>query len=96
LYFSIKTDKNLCDIATSTTAPTGTSSAAADACAAQPIEDYNMGLRVGSIFIILVTSALGTYGPIVLHRIKPYKQGDIRDWILTVGKFCKYFINIQI
>ncbi|KAI8072029.1 Zinc/iron permease [Thamnidium elegans] len=58
-----------------------------DACAAIPLEDYNMGLRVGSIFIILGTSALGTYLPIILHHISPYKQGDIRDWILTVGKF---------
>lgn len=48
-----------------------------------------MGLRVGSVFIILATSALGTYLPILLHRISPYKQGDIRDWILTTGKFCK-------
>ncbi|KAI7895194.1 Zinc/iron permease [Mucor mucedo] len=58
-----------------------------DACAAIPLEDYNMGLRVGSVFIILATSALGTYLPILLHRISPYKPGDIRDWILTVGKF---------
>lgn len=54
-----------------------------------------MGLRIGSIFIILGTSALGTYGPMALHRIKPYQQGDIRDWILTVGKFCKYFVIEQ-
>lgn len=60
-----------------------------DACAAIPLEDYNMGLRVGSVFIILATSAFGTYLPILLHRISPYKPGDIRDWILTVGKFCK-------
>ncbi|CAO3640557.1 unnamed protein product [Mucor hiemalis] len=46
-----------------------------------------MGLRVGSIFIILATSAIGTYLPIILHRISPYKQGDVRDWLLTVGKF---------
>ncbi|CEP15951.1 hypothetical protein [Parasitella parasitica] len=58
-----------------------------DACALIPLEDYNMGLRVGSIFIILGTSALGTYLPIILHRISPYKPGDIRDWLLTVGKF---------
>lgn len=55
-----------------------------------------MGLRIGSVFIILGTSALGTYLPILLHRISPYKPGDIRDWLLTVGKFCKYiFCNHQ-
>lgn len=61
-----------------------------DACAAEPLENYNLGMRIGSIFIILATSALGTYLPILLHRISPYQQGDIRDWLLTVGKFCKY------
>ncbi|KAG1140829.1 hypothetical protein G6F37_008919 [Rhizopus arrhizus] len=58
-----------------------------DQCASSTIEEYNLGLRVGSIFIILATTAIGTYAPILLHRISPYKQGDIRDWILTVGKF---------
>ncbi|CAO3682667.1 unnamed protein product [Rhizopus stolonifer] len=59
----------------------------ADECASDVIEEYNLGLRIGSIFIILGTTALGTYTPILLHRISPYKQGDARDWILTVGKF---------
>lgn len=68
-----------------------------DQCASSTIEEYNLGLRVGSIFIILATTAIGTYAPILLHRISPYKQGDIRDWILTVGKFCKvdYFFNYK-
>ena len=30
-----------------------------NACAAVPLEDYNMGLRVGTIFIILGTSSIG-------------------------------------
>ncbi|KAI8336470.1 Zinc/iron permease [Blakeslea trispora] len=67
--------------------PASESTTEEDACAALPIEDYSLGLRVGSIFIILGTSAVGTYLPILLHRIKSYKSGDIRDWILTVGKF---------
>ncbi|EPB87936.1 hypothetical protein HMPREF1544_05227 [Mucor circinelloides 1006PhL] len=66
---------------------TDVSSEEEDACALLPLEDYNMGLRIGSIFIILGTSAVGTYLPILLHRISPYKPGDIRDWLLTVGKF---------
>lgn len=33
--------------------------AAPDACAAEAITDYNMSLRVGALFIILATSALG-------------------------------------
>ncbi|KAI9477849.1 MAG: Zinc/iron permease [Benjaminiella poitrasii] len=58
-----------------------------DACAASVIGEYNMGLRVGSLFIILGTTSLGTYTPILLHRISPYDRGGIRDWILTIGKF---------
>lgn len=61
-----------------------------DACQSIPIENYNLGFRVGSIFIIFATTTIGTYAPILLHRISPYKQGDARDWILTIGKFCKF------
>lgn len=35
------------------------SEAEADECVAEPTEDYNMPFRVGSLFIILVTSAVG-------------------------------------
>ncbi|KAI7897608.1 Zinc/iron permease [Cokeromyces recurvatus] len=59
----------------------------ADECEGHPVEDYHLGIRIGSIFIIMVTSALGTYAPIVLHRVSPYEHGGPRDWILTVGKF---------
>jgi hypothetical protein len=34
-------------------------SSAEGLCDAEPLDDYNMGLRVGSIFIILGTSAIG-------------------------------------
>lgn len=30
-----------------------------DECSPEAIEDYNMGARVGALFIILVTSSLG-------------------------------------
>ncbi|ORZ02479.1 Zinc/iron permease [Syncephalastrum racemosum] len=58
-----------------------------DECAPDALDNYNMPLRVGSLFIILVTSALGIFTPMIMHRIKPYSPGSIRDWILTVGKF---------
>ncbi|KAL1933401.1 hypothetical protein VTP01DRAFT_7491 [Rhizomucor pusillus] len=63
------------------------SEAEADECVAEPTEDYNMPFRVGSLFIILVTSAVGMFTPIILHRIQPYSQGSIRDWCLTIAKF---------
>ncbi|CAM1503806.1 Fc.00g013970.m01.CDS01 [Cosmosporella sp. VM-42] len=38
-----------------------------------PSRDYNIGLRVGLLFVILATSTLGVFGPILLHRIMPTK-----------------------
>ncbi|KAL0075963.1 Zinc/iron permease [Phycomyces blakesleeanus] len=58
-----------------------------DECAASIIGDYNMSLRIGSLFIIMGTSAIGVFTPVIIHRIRPYDHGSIRDWILTIGKF---------
>lgn len=38
-----------------------------------PTRDYNIGLRVGLLFVIMATSALGVFGPIFLHRVLPKK-----------------------
>ncbi|KAF7724062.1 high-affinity Zn(2+) transporter zrt1 [Apophysomyces ossiformis] len=57
------------------------------ACQAEEDTEYNLSMRIGSIFIILATSAVGIFAPIILHRIRPYSRGGIREWILTVGKF---------
>ncbi|KAG6031337.1 hypothetical protein E4U41_007607 [Claviceps citrina] len=35
--------------------------------------DYNVGLRVGLLFVIMTTSALGVFAPIFLHNILPKK-----------------------
>ncbi|PHH74253.1 hypothetical protein CDD80_3204 [Ophiocordyceps camponoti-rufipedis] len=35
--------------------------------------EYNVGLRVGLLFAILATSALGVFGPILLQRLLPRK-----------------------
>ncbi|RCH95054.1 high-affinity Zn(2+) transporter zrt1 [Rhizopus azygosporus] len=58
-----------------------------DECTAEHITDYNMPMRIGALFIILVTSALGIFTPIIMHRISPYTKGSSRDWLLTMGKF---------
>ncbi|ORZ19750.1 Zinc/iron permease [Absidia repens] len=58
-----------------------------ETCSSESLENYNMGLRIGSIFIILVTSGLGTFTPMLIHRIRPYGKGSFQDWILTIGKF---------
>ncbi|KAG2200305.1 hypothetical protein INT47_000298 [Mucor saturninus] len=56
-------------------------------CEVEDISDYNMPFRIGSIFIILATSAVGIFSPIILYRISSFKDGSIRDWVLTAGKF---------
>ncbi|PHH81812.1 hypothetical protein CDD82_7797 [Ophiocordyceps australis] len=35
--------------------------------------EYNVGLRVGLLFAIMASSALGVFGPILLHRVLPQK-----------------------
>ncbi|CAO3640973.1 unnamed protein product [Cunninghamella blakesleeana] len=65
----------------------GQDSESADACEAESLEDYNLGMRIGSLFIILATSCLGIFVPMIMHRISSYSENSIRAWILTVGKF---------
>ncbi|KAG6001892.1 hypothetical protein E4U21_003741 [Claviceps maximensis] len=38
-----------------------------------PKRDYDVGLRVGLLFVIMATSALGVFAPIFLHNILPKK-----------------------
>ncbi|KZZ92137.1 Zinc/iron permease [Moelleriella libera RCEF 2490] len=38
-----------------------------------PQRDYNIGLRVGLLFVIMATSALGVFGPIFLQKVLPNK-----------------------
>ncbi|CEG74188.1 hypothetical protein RMATCC62417_09436 [Rhizopus microsporus] len=56
-------------------------------CEIEANSSYNMPMRIGSIFIILATSAVGIFAPIILHRVSPYQPGSPREWILTAGKF---------
>ncbi|KAJ8659077.1 hypothetical protein O0I10_005115 [Lichtheimia ornata] len=60
---------------------------AQDECAAVPKDEYNLGLRIGSIFIIMAATLVGVFTPILLHRISPYSKNSIRYWVLTVAKF---------
>ncbi|KAI8071701.1 ZIP zinc transporter-domain-containing protein, partial [Gongronella butleri] len=49
---------------------------------------YDLNFRIGSIFIIAGTSAMGILLPICLHRIRPnYSQHSVRSWLLMIGKF---------
>lgn len=55
----------------------------AGTCDAPPTRDYNIGLRIGSIFIILVTSSLAVFFPLFLHKL-PF--GRINGTIFTMIK----------
>lgn len=55
-------------------------------CDAESLEDYNMGFRVGSLFIILGTSAVGIFMPMLLHKFGQRDNNTIKS-ILLVGKF---------
>ncbi|KAH7245961.1 hypothetical protein BKA59DRAFT_182889 [Fusarium tricinctum] len=52
----------------------GESESGPSSSACQPRKrDYNIGLRVGLLFVILATGALGVFGPILLHKMMPSK-----------------------
>ncbi|ORZ11869.1 ZIP zinc transporter-domain-containing protein [Absidia repens] len=58
-----------------------------ETCALELDQPYDLNFRIGSLFIILCTSSIGIFSPILLHRLRPYKTNGIRSWILIVGKF---------
>ncbi|KAK5071014.1 high-affinity Zn(2+) transporter zrt1 [Lithohypha guttulata] len=59
------------------------SSEASATCDAAPSRDYNIGLRIGSIFIILATSSLAVFFPLSLHKL-PF--GKINFVLFTIVK----------
>ncbi|SAM05594.1 hypothetical protein [Absidia glauca] len=58
-----------------------------ETCALELDQPYDLNFRIGSLFIILGTSAVGIFAPILLHRIHPGQTDGVRSWILTIGKF---------
>lgn len=50
-----------------------------------PNRDYNIGLRVGLLFVIMATSALGVFGPILLHQVLPRKLSLIFTLLKQFG-----------
>ncbi|CEI69884.1 hypothetical protein FVEN_g7253 [Fusarium venenatum] len=53
---------------------TGEAESGSSSSACQPRRrDYDVGLRVGLLFVILATGALGVFGPILLHKMMPSK-----------------------
>ncbi|KAF2212272.1 hypothetical protein CERZMDRAFT_41672 [Cercospora zeae-maydis SCOH1-5] len=48
--------------------------------------DYDVGLRIGSIFIVLVTSSIGVYAPIFLNKIPFIRNSAVSYNILMIIK----------
>lgn len=59
------------------------SAASESTCDAPPSRDYNIGLRVGSIFIILATSGLAVLFPLFIHKLP---LGRVNGTIFTIIK----------
>jgi solute carrier family 39 (zinc transporter), member 1/2/3 len=64
---------------------TGGSASAETTCNA-PDRDYNVNLRVGLLFAIFVTSAMGVFGPILLYRFMP-KSGALDTIFMVIKQF---------
>ncbi|OZJ01616.1 hypothetical protein BZG36_05383, partial [Bifiguratus adelaidae] len=59
-----------------------------DQCGSTVIQDYNMPLRIGSFFIILGTSSLGIFSPMLFDRLKGHAMFTaIKNRILMFAKF---------
>jgi len=62
------------------------STESATVCDAPAIREYNIRLRIGSIFIILVTSGIGVFFPLVLHKLPLVKiNGTLFTMIKQFG-----------
>eukprot|EP00887_Chlorella_sp_A99_P002159 scaffold21.g2159.t1 len=55
------------------------------ACAAEPLQDYDLGLHIGSVFILLAVSLAGSLIPVVLHITKR------NTWTITFIKLGTFF-----
>ncbi|KID92463.1 Zinc/iron permease [Metarhizium guizhouense ARSEF 977] len=62
----------------------GESENAAPKCDTTP-RDYNVGLRVGLLFVIMASSALGVFGPIFLHKVLPRRLSTIFTLLKQFG-----------
>lgn len=48
--------------------------------------EYNVGLRVGTLFVILVTSAIGVFAPMMFNKIPGLKNTRAAATMLMVVK----------
>lgn len=58
--------------------------APADECSADPPSNYNLGLHIAAVFIIMLASGLGAFIP-VISKVQPAFR--ISGKIITLGKY---------
>lgn len=51
-----------------------------------PERDYNKGLRIGMIFVILVTSGIGVFAPLILTKL-PLGNTMLGNILMVVKQF---------
>lgn len=60
-----------------------TRAALEDECSSQPPADYNMGMHIAAVFIILVASGLGAFIPVLAKVLPSFK---VPGKLITLGK----------
>lgn len=60
-------------------------------CGLAPLEDYNLPLHIGTIFILLASSAVGSFLPILVHSKDATANGGNRKWTDEVFFVCRHF-----
>lgn len=61
------------------------SNASSDACAMQPVQDYDQSLNITAVFVVLLASVLGTVIP-VIGKHRPHMCGNVSPFVYIVGK----------
>lgn len=51
-----------------------------------PDRDYNVGIRIGMIFVILVTSGIGVFAPLILTKL-PVNNTILGNILMIVKQF---------
>ena len=49
--------------------------------------DYNIPLRIGLLFVILLTSAIGVFTPVLLAQFSGYQQVKLNSILLVIKQF---------
>ncbi|CDR99237.1 hypothetical protein [Sporisorium scitamineum] len=60
-------------------------------CGLAPLENYDKPLHIGALFILLASSALGAYLPILIHSRRSTTSQKTNGWADEVFFICRHF-----